>query len=168
MVSPARAAFDRLGPWPAFAAFATVGCAAWASALASLVPLARAIGDRVPLVELAPYDGVGLPIGLSAFAFAAMTLTSPPDSVGGRRRSARRSNGRRGPDWPVVWLWVAAAGLALSLLAGTVAQLVVGEVVTRRGYVACPPIGGEHRTRLRWVRAVTGGAGCPVDRLRPA
>jgi hypothetical protein len=154
---------ESMKAWPAFLGFAVAGCALSWLALATLLPLARAIGAGAPLITLAPRDAIGLPISISLFALARMTLYPMPETGPGRKRRAKRKDDRKRIDGPAICLALAAVGIALALVAAPITELIVGTVVTERGYVACPPLPLERPARMRWIRTEAGSpqAQCP-------
>lgn len=132
---------DRLGPWPAFAAFAIVGTVACGFALRKVLPLIGTIDAGASLIVLGARDTAGLPLGISFPALPAITLTPAPQSGPGRKRAHTRPSGI---DWAPIFLSIAALGVGLALLSPPLTELVVRMIVEKRGYVECPQLTGFH------------------------
>lgn len=142
---------ERLRAIPVFLGFAVVGGGVLCLALFSLLPLIHDIGAGAPLITLAPRDAIGLPLAVTLFAFAAMTLFRAPE-VGPAKRTktrARRSAGR--VSGPIACLGVALLGIVFAFLASPITTVIVEMAVSSRGYVACPALLGERPAHLRWT-----------------
>ncbi len=142
---------------PAFCGFAAVGCVLVWVAVAGLLPAWRAMGAGAPLVVADPHDAFGLPLAVSFFALAGMTLFPMP-TVGRGRRGGVAS---RGFDGAAVLLGVAVVAAGLALVASPIAALVMQSEMSGRGYVRCPAVAGVRRAPVQWV-LVGSAAGCPV------
>ncbi|WP_044560683.1 hypothetical protein [Azospirillum sp. B4] len=142
-----------------FLGFAAVGGILLALALVSLIPLAHNISAGAPLITLAPRDAIGLPLAVTLFAFATMTLFRAPD-IGPAKRNRRRDAAPASRfNGPVICLGVAVLGIVLALLASPLTTIIVQTVMTNRGYMSCPALPGERPAHLRWTRDTA--AQCP-------
>lgn len=122
------------------------------------------------MIVLAPRDAFGLPLAVSFFALAAMTLYPTPTTKPGR---GRRSGGNamvkgRQLDGAALWFGVAVAAATCAILASSITRVVVASAVANRGYLLCAPLPGERPIHLRWIRAGTEPlqAHCPAAEER--
>ncbi|MGI4748915.1 MAG: hypothetical protein ACRYGI_18160 [Janthinobacterium lividum] len=154
---------------PAFTGFVAVGCVLLWLALSGLLPVFRAIAAGAPIITLVSRDAFGLPLAVSFFALAAMTLYPTP--VNGRRRA--RGNGKnkkRRFDGPAVFLGIAVVAALCAVVASPVTEVVVQTMVTTHGYIPCAPLSGERPAHARWIRAgeASSVARCPEAEVRPS
>lgn len=152
-------------PWQALLAFAGLsacgGVLLWL-ALSGLLPPARDLVSGAPLISLAARDASGLPLAVSFFALAAMTLFPMPVIGAKRRRPSAVERRRR--DGAALCLGIAVVAAISTVMAAPVTQLVAQSVAAWRGYRPCAPLPGERPTHLRWIRpdADPSLARCPA------
>jgi hypothetical protein len=149
---------------PVFLGFAIVGGGVLCLALFSLLPLVHDIGAGAPLITLAPRDAVGLPLAVTLFAFAAMTLFRAPDIGPAKRTKTRTKQPAGRVNGPIVCLGVALLGIVFAFLASPITTVIVETVVVSRGYVACPALLGERPAHLRWTHDTLDR--CPLPEKR--
>ncbi|TWB79929.1 hypothetical protein FBZ87_102351 [Nitrospirillum amazonense] len=157
---------ERLRAAPVFLGFAAVGGGLLCLALFSLLPIAHDLGADAPLITLAPRDATGLPLAVTLFAFAAMTLFRAPKIDPARRDRSRTKQPASHINGPVICLGVAFLGIVLAFLASPITTGIVEKAAASHGYIACPALPGEHPAHLRWTRDTLDH--CPLPRKKTA
>jgi hypothetical protein len=132
-------------------AFPLCGAAALWLSLSGLVPSIRAVVSHAPVVELDPRDAISLPLALTFFAFAAMTLLPAPQI--GRSHARRKGNkpGQSEQKWLMIWLGVAMAGVLLAVMAVPITEVAAMEIMSKQHYVACPASPFIRHAKMRWA-----------------
>lgn len=134
-----------------FLGFLSFGLLSLWLGLIGVVPTARAIAARAPIVSFRPRDVIPLPLALPGFALAVNALIMGATY----RADGRPSNpGGRSAKWIIAIAGIGLmGGAALSIVAAPIAELAVANVLAHRGYRHCPaPLVLAHPPPMRWAR----------------
>jgi hypothetical protein len=125
---------------------AATGFAAWMG-LSTLLPALRGSAAGVPIIEFRPLYVSGLPLAVSFAALAILALLPARGVIATPRRAADRNAGAAN-----ILFAIAAAGVILCIVAAPLGRLGISNLMSARGYIACPPSENEHRPPMRWAR----------------
>ncbi|WP_145730223.1 hypothetical protein [Nitrospirillum pindoramense] len=143
-----------------FSAFALPGAGALWFGLSKLNALFGEIGNNAQIVAINNSDYKAVPVFLFCFSFSALAIIPKPQlniNRGRKKLSNKKSKRFNVPAILVmVCISLASIGLILTLISPLIAAITVEEIVTSRGYVACPAVPGERHPPMRWTRG-------PVD-----
>ena len=154
----------RVRALPAFCGLAAIGGILLWLALSGLLPVFKAMEAGAPMVALAPHDAFGLPLSVSFFALAGMTLCPMPTIGPGRKRQSRTTKIAQRPDIAAMLLGVAVVAAMLTLVASPITELLMQSTMSAHGYARCAAVLGERHAPLRWILVGTADANarCPM------
>lgn len=139
--------------WTAVAAFIGGGIFALWLGLIDVGPTLRASDAGEPLIEFWPSAFRLLPPAVACFALAGMALAPKPQPTATRRKSSPTSR------VAVAMLAIVLACIPLTFVAAPVGRGVMSDILTERGYRACPVTDGR-RAPMRWAHT---GVACPTE-----